>query len=85
MRKVNLNNPDEARHFKSEVSGYMWVSETCIIPYRMDGLTEKGANYTILVPLKWKQWFTQKRLRATLRNEVDADCITIEYINFVRE
>ncbi len=86
--KVNLNNPNELEKAKSQFTGFLTgslVKDHQPIPYRMDDLTEKGANYTILVPKKWKEFFSEKNLRQELRNEVDADKITIEYIDFVRE
>jgi hypothetical protein len=82
MRQVNICNPEEIKRFKSEISDYMWVSETDIIPYRRDDSTEKGANYTIFVPVKWKYQYPPKSLRILLRSEVDADKIEIEYIDF---
>lgn len=85
MRQVNISNPEEIKRFKSEISDYMWVSETDIIPYRRDDSTERGANYTIFVPIKWKNKLSSPRLHAALRNEVDADKITIEYVEFVKE
>lgn len=85
MQKVNINNPDEIKRFKSKISDYMWINESDIIPYRRDDGTERGANYTIFVPVRWKNKLSPAKLHATLRNEVDADRITIEYIDFVRE
>ena len=86
--KVNLNNPNELARVKSQIAGFLtgsFVNGHQPIPYRMDDLTEKGANYTLLVPKKWKEFFSKKNLKQELRNEVDADKITIEYVDFVRE
>ena len=86
--KVNLNNSNEVAKLRSQFAGFLTgssVKDHQPIPYRMDDLTEKGANYTILVPKKWKEFFSKKNLRQELRNEVDADEITIEYVDFVRE
>ena len=86
--KVNLNNSNEVAKLRSQFAGFLTgslVNDHQPIPYRMDDLTEKGANYTILVPEKWKEFFSKKNLKQELRNEVDADKITIEYVDFVRE
>ena len=86
--KVNLNNQNEVAKFRSQFAGILTgssVNDHQPIPYRMDDLTENGANYTILVPKKWKWFFSKENLMQELRNEVDADKITIEYIDFVRE
>ena len=89
--KVNLNNQNEVAKFRSQIAGILFgdyihePQDHQPIPYRMDDLTENGANYTILVPKKWKWFFSKENLMQELRNEVDADKITIEYIDFVRE
>ena len=85
MRKVNINNKEEVRLFKAEISDYLWIDESTIIPYRREDSTNKGANYRIFVPLKCKNKLSSPRLHAALRNEVDADKITIEYVEFVKE
>lgn len=87
MRKVNINNKSEVRLFKAEISDYLWIDESTIIPYRREDSTNKGANYRIFVPLKWKDKLSMNplRLRVALRNEVDADQIRIEYVEFVKE
>lgn len=85
MRRININNRSELALFKSEVSDYLWVNDHIIIPYRRDDSTNRGANYTMFVPLHWKNALTPKKLHSALRNEVDADAIVIEYIDFVRE
>lgn len=86
--KVNLNNPNELARVKSLIAGFLtgsFVNGHQPIPYRMDDLTERGANYTIFIPLKWKNIFSKESLSRELRNEVDADKITIEYLDLVRE
>lgn len=89
--KVNLNNPTEVAKFRSQIAGILFgefvhqPQDHQPIPYRMDDLTERGANYTIFIPLKWKNIFSKESLSRELRNEVDADKITIEYVDFVRE
>jgi len=86
--KVNMNNAIEVARLKSQITGFLTgslINEHQPIPYRMDDLTEKGANYTVLVPKKWKEFFSERNLRQELRNEVDADKITIEYVDFVKE
>ena len=65
-----------------ETSGFV---STYGFPYRLDNLTEKGANYTVFCPLRWKSIFLPARLRKLLREDVDADVIKVEYINFVKE
>ena len=54
-------------------------------PYRLDGLSEKGGDYTIFCPLRWKSAFSPAKLHKLLREDVDADRITVEYIDFVKE
>jgi len=82
MRKININNPDELKKFKLETTGFV---SSYGFPYRLDDLTEKGANYTIFCPLRWKSAFSPAKLNKLLREDVDADRITVEYIDFVRE
>ena len=86
MRRININNKSEVEAFKREVTCYMQISDTNILPYRLDDLTNKGGNYTIIVPLEWKDEpiCAPAILRGMLRNEVDADKITIEYIDFFK-
>jgi hypothetical protein len=48
-------------------------------------LTEKGANYTVFCPLRWKSAFSPAKLHKLLKEDVDADKITVEYIDFVKE
>ena len=86
--KVNLNNRNEVAKLRSQFAGFLTgssVKDHQPIPYRMDDLTERGANYTIFIPLKWKNIFSKESLSRELRNEVDADKISIEYVDFVRE
>jgi len=85
--KVNLNDEREVQCFKKQITNYMQINEHEFVPYRLDDFTNKGANYTIFVPLKWEwyQYCAPALLRGMLRNEVDADKITIEYVDFVRE
>ncbi len=85
MRKVNINNKEEIKRFKSEISDWLFLEDYNPIPYRRDDSTEKGANYTLFIPRRWKPFITPERLRQEMRNEVDADKVTIEYIDFVRE
>ena len=85
MRKVNIKNKLEVRLFKAEISDYLWIDESRIIPYIREDSTDRGANYRIFVPLKWKSILFEANLRRALRNEVDADKITIEYVEFVKE
>ena len=82
MRKINVNNPDELKKFKNEVSGFV---SSYGFPYRLDDLTEKGANCTIFCPLRWKSAFPPAKLHRLLREDVCADRIKIEYIDFVKE
>ena len=82
MRRININNPEELKKFKIETSGFM---STYGFPYRLDDLTEKGANYTVFCPLRWKSAFSPAKLHKLLREDVDADVIKVEYIDFVKE
>jgi hypothetical protein len=82
VAKININNPDELKKFKMETSGFV---STYGFPYRLDDLTEKGANYTIFCPLRWKSAFSPAKLHKLLREDVDADVIKVEYIDFVKE
>ena len=82
MRTININNPDELERFKMETSGFL---SSYGFPYRLDGLSEKGGNYTIFCPLRWKNAFPPAKLHKLLREDVDADRITVEYIDFVKE
>ena len=65
-----------------ETSGFV---STYGFPYRLDDLTEKGANYTIFCPFRWKSAFPPAKLHKLLREDVDADVIKVEYIDFVKE
>ena len=82
MRKINISNPDELKKFKQETSGF---TSSYGFPYKLDDLTEKGANYTVSCPLRWKQSFPPAKLRKLLKEDVDADYIKVEYIDFVQE
>ena len=82
MRKINISNPDELKKFKQETSGFV---SSYGFPYRLDDLTEKGANYTVFCPIRWKQAFSPAKLRKLLKEDVDADYIKVEYIDFVQE
>lgn len=82
MRKININNPEELKKFKQETHGFV---SSYGFPYRLDYLTEKGGNYTVFCPLRWKSAFSPAKLRKLLREDVDADKITVEYIDFVKE
>ena len=82
MRRINTNNPEELKKFKMETSGFV---STYGFPYRLDGLTEKGANYTVFCPLRWKSAFSPAKLHKLLREDVDADKIHVEYIDFVKK
>ena len=82
MRKININNPEELKKFKMETNGFV---STYGFPYRLDDLTEKGANYTVFCPLGWKSAFSPAKLHKLLREDVDADVIKVEYIDFVKE
>ena len=81
-RKININNSEELKQFKLEITGFVTRYG---FPYRLDDLTEKGANYTIFCPLIWKTAFSPVKLHKLLRKDVDADRINIEYIDFVSE
>lgn len=82
LRKIKINVPGELKKFKMETSGFV---STYGFPYRLDDLTEKGANYTVFCPLRWKSIFSPARLQKLLREDVDADKIHVEYIDFVKE
>jgi hypothetical protein len=82
MRRININNPEELKKFKMETSGFV---STYGFPYRLDDLTEKGANYTVFCPLRWKSAFSPAKLHKLLREDVDADVIKVEYVDFVKE
>ena len=82
LRKININNPEELKKFKKETSGF---SSSYGFPYKIDDLTEKGANYTIFCPIRWKQAYPPAKLRRLLKEDVDADRIKVEYIDFVQE
>ena len=82
MRRININNPEELKKFKLETTGFV---STYGFPYRLDDLTEKGANYTVFCPLRWKSAFSPAKLHKMLREDVDADRISVEYIDFVKE
>ena len=82
MRKININNPEELKKFKLETSGFVLSYG---FPYRLDDLTDRGANYMVFCPLRWKSAFSPTKLRKLLREDVDADVIKVEYIDFVKE
>ncbi len=82
MRKINISNPDELKKFKQETLGFV---SSYGFPYKLDDLTEKGANYTVFCPIKWKQAFSPAKLRKLLKEDVDADYIKVEYVDFVQE
>lgn len=76
--KININNPEELKKFKKETSGF---SSSYGFPYKLDDLTDKGANYTIFCPIRWKQAYPPAKLRKLLKEDVDADRIKVEYID----
>ena len=82
MKKINICNIDELKKFKMETTGFV---SSYGFPYRLNDLTEKGANYTIFCPLRWKSAFSPAKLSKLLREDVDADRIHVEYIDFVKE
>ena len=82
LRKININNPEELKKFKKETSGF---SSSYGFPYKLDDLTDKGANYTIFCPIGWKKVYSPAKLRKLLKEDVDADQIKVEYIDFVQE
>ena len=81
IRKININNPEELDKFKLEVTGYV---SSYGFPYRLDSLTDKGGNYTIFCPIRWKNAFSPAKLKKMLHEEVDADLVTVEYIDFIK-
>lgn len=82
MRKINISNPDELKKFRREISGFI---SSYGFPYKLDDLTDKGGNYTVFCPLRWKQVFSPAKLRKLLKEDVDADYIKVEYVDFVQE
>lgn len=82
MRTININNPDELKRFKMETCGFV---SSYGFPYRLDGVSEKGGDYTVFCPLRWKSAFPPAKLYKLLREDVDADRIIVEYIDFVKE
>lgn len=82
MRKINISNPEELKKFKQETSGF---TSSYGFPYKLDDLTDKGGNYTVFCPLKWKKTFPPAKLRKLLKEDVDADYIIVEYVDFVQE
>ncbi len=82
MRKINISNPDELKTFKQETSGF---TSSYGFPYKLNDLTDKGANYTVFCPIRWKQVFSSAKLRKLLKEDVDADYIKVEYVDFVQE
>ena len=82
MRKINISNPDKLKAFKQETSGFV---SSYGFPYKLNDLTDKGANYTVFCPIRWKQVFSPAKLRKLLKEDVDADQIKVEYIDFVQE
>lgn len=82
MKKINICNIDELKKFKMETTGFV---SSYGFPYRLDDLTEKGANYTVFCPLRWKSAFSPAKLHKLLREDVNADKIRVEYIDFVKE
>jgi len=47
MRKININNPDELKKFKSETTGFV---SSYGFPYRLDDLTDKNEPH---LPIDW--------------------------------
>ena len=82
LRKININNPEELKKFKKETLGF---SSSYGFPYKLDSLTDKGGNYVIFCPIRWKQVYSPAKLRKLLKEDVDADRIKVEYIDFVQE
>ena len=82
MRKINIKNPEELKRFMKETTGFV---SSYGFPYRLDDLTDRGANYTIFCPLRWKSAFSPAKLNKMLREDVDADRIKVEYLDFVKE
>lgn len=69
MRKININNLEELKKFKLETSGFV---SSYGFPYRLDDVTEKGANYTVFCPIRWKSAFSPAKLHKLLKEDVDA-------------
>ena len=82
MRRININNPEELKKFKMETSGFV---SSYGFPYRLDDVTDRGANYTVFCPLRWKSAFPLAKLRKLLLEDVDVDKVKVEYIDFVKE
>lgn len=82
MRQININNLEELKKFKQETSGFV---SSYGFPYRLDDLTDRGANYTVFCPLRWKSAFSPAKLRKLLREDVDVDKVKVEYVDFVKE
>lgn len=82
MRRINIKNPEELKKFKMETTGFV---SSYGFPYRLDELTDRGANYTLFCPLRWKNAFPLAKLHRMLREDVDVDRIRVEYVDFVSE
>lgn len=82
MRKINIKNPEELKRFMKETTGFV---SSYGFPYRLDDLTDRGANYTVFCPVRWKSAFSPAKLSKMLREDVDADRIKVEYLDFVKE
>ena len=82
MKTINISNQSEINKFKSDITGWLTSSG---FPYHLDDLTPEGGNYTIYCPAKWKNLYSAQELKSELKQDVDAQQIIIEYINFIKD
>lgn len=86
MIKVLVKKPGEISKYYNMVTGYMTLPS--LLHYRIDEKTEKGANYTLFIPVKWKGLFFISALKNLLRTtrevgEPLVDNVRIEYVDFI--
>lgn len=86
MITVNVKKPGELTKYYNTISGYMTLPS--LLHYRIDEKTERGANYTLIIPVQWKGVFFISALKTLLRTsreagETPVDNVRIEYVDYV--
>ena len=83
MKAINTSSAEQANldKFKAKING--WITSIGL-PYHLDDLTPDGGIYTIFCPVVWKGLYSAHELKTALKQDVDAEKINIEYIDFKR-
>ena len=86
MITVDVKKPGELKKYYGIIYGYMTLPS--LLHYSIDEKTERGANYTLFIPVKWKGLFFISALKNLLRTTRKAgeplvDNVRIEYVDFI--